>query len=69
MFTSYIIYIIGQKNQVRNFTLKNCLFGVTNIVKNSDREKYVYSRYEIAFDGKGSWSFNNDFARNVIFLE
>ena len=40
----------------------------TNIVKNSVREKYAYSGYGIAFDGKGSWSFNDDFARNVIIF-
>ena len=26
----------------------------------------MYSGYEIAFDGLGSWSFGNDFARNFI---
>ena len=26
----------------------------------------VYSGYEITFDKAGSWSFDNDFARNVI---
>ena len=38
-----------------NFTLKNCLFRGTNIVKYSDKEKYVYSGYKVAFDcdGKG----------------
>ena len=39
---------------------------MTNIVKHSDEEKYVHSGYGIAFDRKGSWSFNDDFARNVI---
>ena len=29
---------------------------------------WVYSDYGIAFDGKGSWSFGNAFARNVAFL-
>ena len=56
------------KLPLRNFTLKECLFGATNIVKNSDREKYVYSGYRIEFDGKGSWSFSDDFARNVIIF-
>ena len=42
------------------------MFGATNIVKNSDKERYVYSGYGIAFDGKGEWSFDNDCARNVI---
>ena len=42
------------KNSPQNFTLQNCLFGATNIVKNSDKEKYVYRGYEIGFDGKVS---------------
>ena len=29
--------------------------------KNNDKEKHVYSAYRIAFDGKVSWSFGNDF--------
>ena len=52
------------KNPHNNFVLTNCLFGATNIVKNSD----VYSGYEIAFDGTGSSSFGNDYARNVIMF-
>ena len=39
---------------------------MTNIVKNSDNEKY--SGYGIAFDGKGEWNFGNDFARNVVIF-
>ena len=39
------------KIPLRNFTLKNCFFGATNIAKNIDKEKYVYSGYGIAFDG------------------
>ena len=42
---------------------------MTNIVKKRDKEKYVYSRYRIAFDGKGKLSFGNDYARNVITFE
>ena len=44
---------------------KNCLFGATNIVKNSDKEKYVYSGYRIIFDSGGFWSFDNDTAKKV----
>ena len=29
---------------------------------------YVYSGYGIRFDSAGSWSFDNDTARNVINL-
>ena len=42
------------------------LFGVTNILKNSDKEKYVYTGHEIAFDGKSECSFGNDLTKNVI---
>ena len=38
------------------------------MVKNSDKEKYVYSRYGITFDSGDSWSFDNDFARNIILF-
>ena len=34
-------------------------------MKDYDKEKYVYSSCEITFDEKGSWSFNDDFARNA----
>ena len=51
-----------------NFPLKKYFFRVTNIVKNNDKEKYVYRGYRIASDGKISWSLNDDFARDVIIL-
>ena len=41
------------RNPTNNFKLKDCLFGATNIVKNSDKEKYVYNRYGITFDSAG----------------
>ena len=56
------------KIQRRNFTSKDFLFGVTNIVTNNNKEKYVYSRYGIAFDGKGSWCFNGDITSNIIIF-
>ena len=44
------------------------MFGATNLVKNTDKEKCVYNGYGIAFDGKGEWSFGNDYAGNVIIF-
>ena len=35
------------------------------MIKDSDKEKYAYSEYGIAFDSEGSWSFENDFDRNT----
>ena len=46
--------------KINNFKFTNCLFEVTNIVKNSDEEKYVYSGYGVTFDSEGSWSSDND---------
>ena len=44
------------------------MFGVNNIVKNSDKSKYVYSGYGRAFDGVGSCSFGNGFAKNIVIF-
>ena len=35
---------------LHSIKFKNCLFGATNTVKNSDKEKYVYSGYGITFN-------------------
>ena len=66
----YIIYDLNNWpiNPLNNFTLKNCLSGATNIAKNGDESKYVYSGYVITFDCTGSWCFGNGFARNVVIL-
>ena len=44
------------------------MFGSTNIVKDNDKEKYVYSGYGIEFDRKGERNFDNNYARNVIIF-
>ena len=38
----------------------------SSIVKNNDKEKWVYSGYGIASDGKGTWHFGDDFVRNAV---
>ena len=55
--------IIGQNSSQKFYIEK---LGVTNIVKNSDKSKYMYGGYGIVFDGKGNCSFGNGFVRNVI---
>ena len=66
----YIVYDLDAwpRSPTNNFKFKNCLFRGTSIVKNSDKEKYVCSGYAIRFDIAGSWSFDKDFARNVIIF-
>ena len=47
------------------------MFSATIIVKTGDEEKMCsYSGYGIviSFDSAGSWNFENDFARNVLFF-
>ena len=55
-------------NTNNNFKFKNCLIGTTSVVKNIDKEKYVYSGYEITSDSAGSRSFDNVYTRNVVIL-
>ena len=38
------------KKLVRTFRLKNCFFCATHIAKNSNKNKWVYRGYGIAFD-------------------
>ena len=63
----YIVYDLDAwpNNLLNNFKFKNCLFGATNMVNNSDKEKWVYRNYGIAFNEISPWNFGNDFAKNV----
>ena len=67
---AYIVYDLDHwpTSQLSNFILKLCLFGVTNIAKNSDKNNYVCNGYRIAFDSTGSWSFANGFVGNVVIF-
>ena len=67
----YLVYCLDAwpRNPINNFKFKNWLFRATSVVKNSDKEKYVYSGYRTTFANAGcSWSFDNDIARNVIIF-
>ena len=44
------------------------MLGANNLVKNSDKEKWVYSGYGITFDAAGSWHFGNYLFRNVVIF-
>ena len=68
MFTLPRLRCLWQRNLTNNFKFKNCLFGTTSVVKNSDKEKWVFSGYGITCDSAGLWSFDNDTARNVIIF-
>ena len=42
------------------------MFGTTTVVKNSDMDKWLYSGYGIALDGKDEWSLEDDYGSNVV---
>ena len=61
----YVVYDLdaSPRNPTNNLKFRNCLFGATSVLKNSDKEKYVYSVSGITWDSichGCSWSFNND---------
>ena len=45
--------MLDQEILVTISSLKKCLFGETNIVKTSDKEKWLYCGYGIVFDEAG----------------
>ena len=63
----YIVYEITSDYKDINYPkLGNCLFGSVKLTKNTDVDKYGYSAYGIGFDRETSFSFGNDFGKNVI---
>ena len=68
----YIIYKLIKLSNIyknNNLTVKNVLFGAVSLTKNADVNKYKYSGYGIAFDGKGSFSFpGGGYGKNVIIF-
>ena len=57
------IYIIFELNNgSHDFALKNYLFGIVKLIRNTIKSKFINNR-EMAFDGKCSRSLGNDLAR------
>ena len=52
MVNVYVVHDLDAwpRNPKNNFKSKNCLFKATNLVKSSDKEKYVCRGYGITFD-------------------
>ena len=66
MLKAYIELDSWPRNLFNTFTSRQeiaCLVQLYS--KNSNKSNYMYSGYEIAFDGAGLWKFGNDFTRNV----
>ena len=67
------LYIVYEWNKwlcrpTNSFPLKNCLFVTIKLVRNAIKSKFTYNGRGIAFDGEDSWSFGNDFARDVLIF-
>ena len=67
----YIVYdLVGwPRSSTNNVKHKNCLFGAFNLVKSSDKEKYVHNGYGLTFDSASSWSFVNGTTKKVIIFD
>ena len=57
----YISYTLTPwlRNLNTDLTLKNCLFGSVNLIKNADPDKYKYSSYSIEFDFLSEFLFTD----------
>ena len=64
----FIVYKLNSHTINTDFTLRDCLFGVVKITKNSDVKEYKYSGYGIGFDSRGSFSHSDSISNacNVI---
>ena len=67
---SYKVYKLNTWSSIlaNNLILKKCLLGTVKLVRNAIKNKFTYNGQGIAFDGKGSWSFGGEFARNVVIF-
>ena len=56
------------KIPLHNLKLKYSYFDATNTAKTIVEEKWMNIGNGIAFDGKGSWNVDNNFAKNVVIF-
>ena len=65
----YVVYEITSFHDIDSYpTLTNALLGAVKLTKNTDIDKYKYSRYGIGFDGKEFYSIGNEIGRKVIIF-
>ena len=57
------------KTSAQKCFIKKLFFDATNVIKGSNEEKYVHNACGIEFDGKTSWSFDDDTVRNVVIFD
>ena len=75
MYTNFILNLCRvcelnnwPHNPANRFPLKDCLFGPLKLLRNAVKSKVIYNGRIIAFNGEGSWSFDNEFARNAVIF-
>ena len=55
-------------NHINNFSLESCLFCTVKFIRKKIKSEFTYNIWEISFHRKCSWSFGNEFARNIIIF-
>ena len=66
----YIFFQLNNwpRNPTNNFTLKKYLFDTVKSVRNAIKSKFANNSQGIAFDGEGSWNFDNNLAWNIVIF-
>ena len=66
----YIVFELNNwpHNFINNFPLKSCLSDTVKLVRNANKNKFIYNGRRIVFDGEVSVSFGNNFAGNIIIF-
>ena len=63
----FIVYELGTWSRDLNsdFTLKDCLFRVVKLAKNTDQNKYIFTGYGIGFDSRSVFSLSDGSIGNI----
>ena len=75
LYTNFVVnlYMVHElnnwpNNPSNNFTLKKKLFNTVKLTRNAIKSKFIYSAQGMAFERARSWSFGNNFARNIVIF-
>lgn len=70
MINIYIVYGLDNwpLSLCNNFVIKNILFGVFKLKKNTIKSKLFYNGSGVAFDGVENWNVDDGFASNVLIF-
>ena len=68
LYSNFIsnLYIVYELNNWPHNHANNSALKIVYLVRNTTKSKFTYNGPGIVFGGELSWSFEKDFARNVV---